>query len=228
MSAPAKTRLSPGVRTLLIIAAAVLLLSGVFVSLYRLRRIQTFDEDSGQRPVVASTPATSSLLNKDAEATSSSTNRESQNEQIPEGDLLRGLSGEYTGTIALPEADILGETNFSVSKERFILRPKQGRPLSGHLTAKNMREYVELELIFDEPVARVPGFSKLSSMTARATYNLAELPSLSLRATLPSSGNGWVIKNAPDEKHEVLFISTNCPDYPYCKPVRRCRPCEPG
>ena len=227
MSAPAKTRLSPRDRTLLIIAAALFLLSGVFVGLYRQLRIKTFVEDNRQTQVVTSTPDTSSSLNKATEATSSSTNIESQNEQVPEGDLLRGLSGNYTGTIVLPEADTVGEATLSIREERFSLRAKQGQPLSGHLTAKNMHEYVELELIFDEPVARLPRLSELSSMIAKANYNSTELSHLSLRATLPSSGNGWVIKNAPEEKHEVLFFSNNCPKYPYCKPVRQCRPCEP-
>ncbi len=173
------------------------------------------------------TPQTT-VVTPTAPPRSSSAKSESQIEQIPEGDLLKGLSGEYKGTIELAEAEFVGEATLVINEERFSLQGRRARQrLSGRLTAKHMGEYVELQWSFDERFQPVLGRSATSSILTKANFNLAQLPSLSLRATLPADGGGWLIKNAPDEKHEVQFFSTNCPAYPYCKPVRRCRPCKP-
>jgi len=220
MSTDFKPGAQAGVRILKIIGIAVAILGGVAFVLYLLVLTVAWlqSDDTPQSTVVTPT----------APPSSSSANSESQNERIPEGDLLRGLSGEYKGTIALDEAKFSGDATLVINEARFSLQGRRAeKRLSGRLTAKNMGEYVDLQLNFDERPQPVLGRSATSSIVTKANFIQAQLTSLSLRATLPADGPGWLIKNAPDEKHEVHFSSTNCPEHPYCKPVRRCRPCKP-
>ena len=96
--------------------------------LLRPGRAVSDNQGGGQRPlaIVPSEPESSSPVDTGL-----------QKEQIPEGDIMKALSGEYTGTIVLPEADISGEAALIIKEERFSLQPKQeGRRLSGHMLAK--------------------------------------------------------------------------------------------
>lgn len=136
------------------------------------------------------------------------------------------LSGTYEGKIAFAEAKIFGEATLTIKGDRFTLESKtEGKRLLGRMVAKRMDDHISMKLIFDDrleksEVSKSFSFAILTNMENGPT----ELPNLSLRATLTS--DGWVIKSAPEEKHEVLFVQKNCPPYPYCRPVRRCRPCE--
>ena len=208
MSADFKPRSQAAVRILKFIGIVGAILGGVAFVVYGLAlTVAWLQTDAPPTTVVTPT----------APPTSSSASSEPQNERIPEGDLLKGLSGEYTGSINFPEGEMQGAATLEISEDRFRLRSNEkGRQLSGKLEAKNMGDYVDLRLIF----------ATLNPVTTKANYIPAQLPRLSLRATLPSDGAGWQIKNAPDEDHQVVFFSQNCPRPPYCKPVRRCRPCD--
>jgi hypothetical protein len=183
---------------------------------------------SNSEPVVTQAPAPALVNIPETRNQTAPVERPGEKEQENQArdDSQAALSGTYSGTIYYPEAGFTGKAELAIEGARFTLTDSTtGRRLTGQMVATQKDGYIEIEVTF-EPGDTAHEDSKSASMIlANFESPGTQRLSLSLRATL--SDRGWVIKNAPNEKHRVSFVQQGCPPYPYCRPVRTCRPCKP-
>jgi len=99
------------------------------------------------------------------------------------------LTGDYTGTLKFPSANLKGKATLSVEGNKFRLRDANGSEKTGRITAiKTGGDYVSIALMFEEKTNENQPFSH-------------SMISVRMRKT----GKNLTFTNAPGEEREFLF-----------------------